>query len=177
MSAWMGASAKPQVVGTAPNDLPWIVANRAQTLAADRCDRDPAAPGRGRRQLPRSLPPTADACRAGNPGIAATVAAGVAGSWLRRTSRPVGAGADGARGRHPTGRGSGSRARWRARAAERTHSRLNVFGRLRRCPERKANVVDLDLFLAASIVVIQQLLRAIFHNYRWSTRSTTRRLR
>jgi len=65
-------------------------------------------------------------------------------------------------------------ARW---VVERTHSWLNDFGRLRRCPERRATVVDLYLFLAASIIVIQQLLRAAFHTFRWSTRSTSRRLR
>jgi transposase len=64
--------------------------------------------------------------------------------------------------------------RW---VVERTHSWLNAFGRLRRCPERRAAVVDLYLFLAASIIVIQQLLRAAFHDFRWPTRSTTRRLR
>lgn len=65
-------------------------------------------------------------------------------------------------------------ARW---VVERTHSWLNAFGRLRRCPERSGQVVDFYLFLAASIVVIQQLLRAASHRFRWPTRSTTRRLR
>ena len=64
--------------------------------------------------------------------------------------------------------------RW---VVERTHSWLNAFGKLRRCTERGAVVVDLFLFLAASIVVIQQLLRAAFLEFRWATRSTTRRLR
>jgi transposase len=64
--------------------------------------------------------------------------------------------------------------RW---VVERTHSWLNDFGRLRRCPERSAAVVDLYLFLAASIIVIRQLLRAACHRFRWPTRSTTRRLR
>jgi transposase len=64
--------------------------------------------------------------------------------------------------------------RW---VVERTHSWLNAFGRLRRCPERSAAVVDLYLFLAATIIVIQQLLRAAVHTYRWPTRPTTRRLR
>jgi len=64
--------------------------------------------------------------------------------------------------------------RW---VVERTHSWLNAFGRLRRCLERCAAVVDFYLFLAASIVVIQQLLRGAFHTFRWPTRSTTRRLR
>jgi transposase len=64
--------------------------------------------------------------------------------------------------------------RW---VVERTHSWLNAFGRLRRCPEHRAEVVDLYLFLAASVVVIQQLLRAAFQTFRWPTRSMTRRLR
>ena len=63
--------------------------------------------------------------------------------------------------------------RW---VVEQTHSWLNAFGKLRRCSERRAEVVDLYLFLAASIVVIQQLLRAAHHTFRWPTRSTTRRL-
>jgi hypothetical protein len=60
---------------------------------------------------------------------------------------------------------------------ERTHSWRNAFDRLRRRPERSGQVVDLELFLAASIIVIQQLLRAAFHDLRWPTRSTTGRLR
>lgn len=64
--------------------------------------------------------------------------------------------------------------RW---VVERTHSWLNDFGRLRRCPERRAVVVDFYLFLAASIIVIRLLLRAAFHDFRWPTRTTTRRLR
>jgi transposase len=64
--------------------------------------------------------------------------------------------------------------RW---VGERTHSWLNDFGRVRRCPERSAAVVDLYLFLGATIIVIRQLLRAAFHDFRWPTRTTTRRLR
>ena len=64
--------------------------------------------------------------------------------------------------------------RW---VVERTHSWLNAFGKLRRCTERHAAVVDVFLFLAASIVIIQQWLRAAFQTFRWPTRSTTRRLR
>jgi transposase len=66
------------------------------------------------------------------------------------------------------------RERW---VVERTHSWLNAFVKLRRCTERTAHVVNLYLFLAASIVVIQQLLRAAFHPFRWPARSSTRRLR
>jgi transposase len=64
--------------------------------------------------------------------------------------------------------------RW---VVERTHSWLNDFGRLRRCPERRAAVVTLYLFLAASIVVTRMLLRAAVQTFRWPTRSTSRRLR
>ena len=64
--------------------------------------------------------------------------------------------------------------RW---VVERTRSWLNAFGKLRRCSERRAEVVDLYLFLAATVVLIQQLLRAAHHTFRWPTRSTTRRLR
>jgi transposase len=63
--------------------------------------------------------------------------------------------------------------RW---VVERTHSWLNDFGRLRRCPERRAAVVTLYLFLAATIIVIRMLLRASAPTFRWPTRSTTRRL-
>jgi transposase len=65
-------------------------------------------------------------------------------------------------------------ARW---VVERTHSWLNGFGRLRRCPERRAAVVNLYLFLAATIIVIRMLLRAAVQAFRWPTRSTSRRLR
>ncbi len=64
--------------------------------------------------------------------------------------------------------------RW---VVERTHSWLNDFGRLRRCPERRAAVVDLYLFLAATIIIIRLLRRAAVQTFRWPTRSTTRRLR
>lgn len=64
--------------------------------------------------------------------------------------------------------------RW---VVERTHSWLNDFGRLRRCPERRAAVVQLYLFLAATIIVIRMLLRAAVQDFRWPTRSISRRLR
>lgn len=64
--------------------------------------------------------------------------------------------------------------RW---VVERTHSWLNHVGKLRRCTERRTIIVDCSLFLAATIVVIQQVLRAACQTFRWSTRSATRRLR
>lgn len=73
---------------------------------------------------------------------------------------------------HPAAASVGER--W---VVERTHSWLNGFGRLRRCPERRAAVVELYLFLAAAIIVIRMLLRAACQDFRWPTRSTARRLR
>jgi len=64
--------------------------------------------------------------------------------------------------------------RW---VVERTHSWLNAFGKLRRCTERTASVVDCSLFLAASVVIAQQLLRTAVQTFRWPMRTTTRRLR
>ena len=64
-------------------------------------------------------------------------------------------------------------ARW---VVERTHSWLNDFGRLRRCPERRAVVVNFYLFLAATIIVIRLLLRVAVHDDRRTSRAATRRL-
>lgn len=60
---------------------------------------------------------------------------------------------------------------------ERTHSWLNDVGRVRRCPERREIVVDLYVFPAASIIVIQQSPQVAAQTYRWPTRSATFRLR
>lgn len=64
--------------------------------------------------------------------------------------------------------------RW---VVERTHAWLNGFGRLRRCPERRATVVAFYLFLAAAFVVARMLIDAARTRYRWTSRPTTRRLR
>ena len=65
-------------------------------------------------------------------------------------------------------------ARW---VVERTHSWMNGYGKLRRCTEKRAPVVDFYLFLAAALVVIRQLIQRARTRYRWPTRPTTRRLR
>jgi transposase len=64
-------------------------------------------------------------------------------------------------------------ARW---VVERTQSWMNGFGKLRRCTERTATVIDFYLFLAAAFVTTRCLIRRARTLYRWDTRPTTRRL-
>ena len=64
--------------------------------------------------------------------------------------------------------------RW---VVERTHAWMNGYGKLRRCTERRAAVVDFYLFLAAAFVVTRMLIDHARPHYRWPTRPTTRRLR
>lgn len=64
--------------------------------------------------------------------------------------------------------------RW---VVERTHSWMNGYGKLRRCTEKHSAVVDFYLFLAATLVIIRQLIQRARSRYRWSTRPTTRRLK
>ena len=64
--------------------------------------------------------------------------------------------------------------RW---VVERTHSWMNSYGKLRRCTEKRAAVVDFSLFLAAALVVIRQLIQRARLRYRWPARPTTRRLK
>ncbi|HKG49402.1 MAG TPA: IS5 family transposase [Actinomycetales bacterium] len=65
-------------------------------------------------------------------------------------------------------------ARW---VVERTHSWMNGYGKLRRCTEKRAAVVDFYLFLAAALVVLRQLIQRARLRYRWATRPTSRRLK
>jgi Transposase DDE domain len=64
--------------------------------------------------------------------------------------------------------------RW---VVERTHSWMNGYGKLRRCTERDAKIVDFYLYLAAALVTIRQLIQRARHRYRWDTRPTTKRLK
>jgi hypothetical protein len=64
--------------------------------------------------------------------------------------------------------------RW---VVERTHSWMNGYGKLRRCTERNAKIVDLYLYLAAALVTIRQLIQRARKHYRWDTRPTTKRLK
>lgn len=64
--------------------------------------------------------------------------------------------------------------RW---VVERTHAWMNAYGKLRRCTERTAAVVDFYLFLAAAIVVTRCLIQRARTRYRWPNRPITRRLK
>jgi hypothetical protein len=54
---------------------------------------------------------------------------------------------------------------------------MNGYGKLRRCTERDARVVDLYLFLAAAFVVVRALIRRARATFRWPGRPTTTRLK
>lgn len=60
---------------------------------------------------------------------------------------------------------------------ERTNSWMNGFGKLRRCCERSAGVVEFYLYLAAAFVTVRELIRRARSVYRWDTRPTARRLK
>jgi hypothetical protein len=60
---------------------------------------------------------------------------------------------------------------------ERTHAWMNGYGKLRRCTERNATIVDFYLYLAAALVTIRQLIQRARSRYRWDTRPTTKRLK
>jgi hypothetical protein len=64
--------------------------------------------------------------------------------------------------------------RW---VVERAHSWMNGYGKLRRCTEQRAAIVDFYLFLAAALVVIRQLIQRARLRYRWPSRPTARRLK
>lgn len=64
--------------------------------------------------------------------------------------------------------------RW---VVERTHQWMNGYGKLRRCTEQRAAVVDFYLFLAAALVVLRQLIQRARLRYRWNSRPASRRLR
>src|SRR5919112_6755275 len=64
--------------------------------------------------------------------------------------------------------------RW---VVERAHAWMNGYGKLRRCTEKRAAVVDFYLFLAAALVVLRQLIQRARLRYRWPSRPTTRRLK
>jgi hypothetical protein len=63
--------------------------------------------------------------------------------------------------------------RW---VVERTHPWMTSFGKVRRGPERCDAVVDISLWLAATIVTVRLLIARARETYRWPTRPTRRRL-
>lgn len=64
--------------------------------------------------------------------------------------------------------------RW---VVERTHAWMNSYGKLQRCTEKRAGVVDFYLFLTATFVVTRCLIQRARTRYRWPTRPMTRRLK
>lgn len=64
--------------------------------------------------------------------------------------------------------------RW---VCERTHAWMNGYGKLRRCTDRDATIVDFFLYLAAAFVTVRALIRQARTRYRWPNRPTTRRLK
>ena len=60
---------------------------------------------------------------------------------------------------------------------ERTHSRMNGYGKIRRYTDRQAAIVDFYLHFAAALVTVRALIREARTHYRWDTRPTTRRLK
>jgi hypothetical protein len=58
-----------------------------------------------------------------------------------------------------------------------TFAWMNGYGRLRRCTERDAKIVDFYLHLAAAFVVVRRLIQQARTRYRWATRPTTKRLK
>jgi hypothetical protein len=54
---------------------------------------------------------------------------------------------------------------------------MNGCGKLRRCTEKDAKVVDFYLYLAAALVTLRMLIRRAIKRYRWAGRPTTRRLK
>jgi len=65
-------------------------------------------------------------------------------------------------------------ARW---AAERTHLWMSGYGKLRRCTERDAKIVDFYLYLAAALVAIRQLIQRARKHHRGDTLPTAKRLK
>jgi hypothetical protein len=57
--------------------------------------------------------------------------------------------------------------RW---VVERAHAWMNGYGKLRRCTERNARIVDFYLYLAAAFVVVRRLIQQARTRYRWDTR-------
>jgi len=60
---------------------------------------------------------------------------------------------------------------------ERTHSWMNDYGKLRRCTDRSAAIVEFYLYLTAALITVRQLIQRARTRYRWPHRPTTRRLK
>ena len=104
------------------------------------------------------------------PGVTVHLDRGYAGAPTRTLLAGLGFAAEIAAKGPPVQAG----ARW---VVERTHAWTNGYGKLRRCAERRATVVDFYLFLAATFVVVRMLIDKARARYRWPSRPTSRRLR
>ena len=60
---------------------------------------------------------------------------------------------------------------------ERLHAWMNGFGKLRRLTDKRRDIAEFYLNLAAALTVIRRLINRARTLYRWPTRPTTRRLR
>jgi hypothetical protein len=60
---------------------------------------------------------------------------------------------------------------------ERLHSWMNGYGKLRRVTDKRKDIVEFYLYLAATLTVIRRLINQARSRYRWPARPTTRRLR
>jgi transposase len=60
---------------------------------------------------------------------------------------------------------------------ERTHSWMNDYGKLRRCTDRDAVVVEFYLYLTAALITVRRLIQQARNRYRWPHRPTARRLK
>jgi hypothetical protein len=60
--------------------------------------------------------------------------------------------------------------RW---VVERAHAWMNGYGKLRRCTERNAIIVDFYLYLAAAFVIVRRLIQQARTRYRRGARPTT----
>lgn len=54
---------------------------------------------------------------------------------------------------------------------------MNGFGKLRRCTEKRSQVVCLSLYLSATIVTLRMVIRRATQLYRWDGCPTTKRLK
>jgi len=54
---------------------------------------------------------------------------------------------------------------------------MNGYGKLHRCTQRNARVVDFCLYLAAALLTIRQLIQRARTRYRWDTRPITKLLK
>lgn len=175
---WSSMAAAPTrlVAARRLGDRPWRGHQGLKRSTLTRCDGGAAAPCLGRLQSPRCPAAGTNARGAGGldprPG-ALTVPLDRGGD--RAVSRALrdDVGWIGSIARKGVPAPLPAGARW---VVERPQSWMNDEGKLRRCTETARCVVDLYLFLTATIVVTRCLIPRARPRYRWPNRPTTRRL-